>query len=153
SIIRAFENILTQYTKERLIILQGDDSGKAWDKNFGLENINRFNSIIKEQGIITELITSKKCFTDQVTQFGVEWAKSYEGRSARVQNIDSQYLNYSSQVFIFKDQVFLISMADKVFIEIKNEQISKILVSVAHYIQDHSEVFDVNTLLRNLISK
>jgi len=153
SIIRAFENILTQSTKERLIIIQGDDSGKAWDKNFGLENINRFNNIIKEQGIITELITSKKCFTDQVTQFGLDWAKTYEGRSTRVQNIYSKYLSYSSQVFIFKNQVFLISMIDKVFIEINNEQISKLLVSFSRFIQDHSEIFDVNMLLREQLNK
>ena len=144
---------IRKYPHERLIMISGNEVIDSWDRVLGVKKINAFNRQIKEAGMITELITSKKWFEYQAKTFGPEWSKDFEGRSTRVQNIDDKYLDYSSQIFIIKNRVYLVSMEDEVFIEIKNNEIAKLIISLTRFIQDHSSVFDPNALLRELIEK
>jgi sugar-specific transcriptional regulator TrmB len=152
-IAKLLGNMVRNYPNERLIIISGNQVVDSWSKVLGLEKINAFNREIKELGVITEIVTSKKWFEEQTKQFGIEWAKNYEGRTTRVQNIDNKYLDYASQIFIIKNKVYLVSMPDEVFIEVKNAEIVKMLVSLTRFIQDNSSVFDSNALLRGLIEK
>lgn len=152
-IIKLLTKISKTHSRDRLIMISGDLVVDSWKKVLGVNKINSFNRDIKKYKIITELITSKKWFEDQTKDFGINWAKDFEGRTTQVQNIDNKYLNYASQIFIIKDQVYLVSMADEVFIEIKNNEIAKLLISLTRFIQDHSSIIDPNALLRELIQK
>jgi sugar-specific transcriptional regulator TrmB len=152
AIFNLFSELIGKHAGERMITIQGDHSGGAWEKVFSMKNINVINKKIKDKRMITELITSKVWFEKQRRQFGVEWAKDFEGRAMRVQNIDHEYLNTSAQIFIFKDRIFLVSMSEEVFIEIKNPHIAKLLVLLSRFIQDHSNIIDANALLRELIT-
>lgn len=152
-ITELLSSFIKKYPRERMIVISGNLVIDSWSRVLGVNKINTFNRDIKKTGMITELITSKKWFEHQAESFGIEWAKDFEGRSTRVQNIDDKYLDYGSQVFIIKDQVYLVSMDDEVFIEIKNKEIAKLIISLSKFIQDHSEVFDPNTLLRDFIQK
>lgn len=151
AIVSLFSELIEKHAGERMIIIQGDRSGDAWGKVFSKKNINAVNKKIKDKGMITELITSKEWFEKQRQQFGVEWAKEYEGRAMRVQNIGPHYLDASGQLFIVNDRIFLVSMSEEVFIEIKNPHIAKLLVLLSRFIQDHSNYIDANALLRELI--
>ena len=146
-------DMIQRFPEDRMIMISGSLVADSWNRVLGLEKINSFNRAVKEVGMITELVTSKKWFIEQANLFGVEWAKDFEGRSTRVQNIDNKYLDYSSQIFILKNRVYLFSMEDEVIIEIKNAEIVKLLVSLTRFIQDHSEVFDTNALLREFIAQ
>lgn len=144
---------IKKYPHERMIMISGNEVIDSWNRVLGVKKINAFNRQIKEVGMITELITSQKWFEHQANFFGTEWSKDFEGRSTRVQNIDDKYLDYSSQIFIIKNRVYLVSMEDEVFIEIKNSEIAKLIISLSRFIQDHSSVFDPNALLREIIKK
>jgi sugar-specific transcriptional regulator TrmB len=152
AIFNLFSELIEKHAGERMITIQGDHSGDAWEKVFSMKNINAVNKKIKDKKMITELITSKRWFEKQRHQFGIEWAKDFEGRAMRVQNIDHEYLDTSGQIFIFKDHIFLVSMSEEVFIEIKNPHIAKLLVLLSRFIQDHSNSIDANALLRELIT-
>jgi sugar-specific transcriptional regulator TrmB len=152
-IFKLLSSIITRYPKERLIVISGDLVIDSWNKVLGVDKINALNRQEKEAGMTSELIASVDSFKNQAQTFGIEWAKGFEGRSIRVQNIEAKYLDYASQIFIVKDQAYLVSMDDEVFIEIRNDEIIKLILSLAKFIQDHSEVFDPNALLRELIEK
>ena len=153
AIFKLFSGLVDEHAGEKMIALQGNLAGYAWSKLFNVEEINIINKKIKKNKIITELVTSKEWFKSQTKLFGIDWARNFEGRTIRMQNVGDEYLNYASQIFIFRDKVFIDSMSDKVFIEIKNPEIAKLLVSITQFVQDHSEVLDANKLLRELIGE
>lgn len=153
AILRLFSDLVDKHAGEKMIALQGNNSAHEWSKIFPVEDINIINRKIKKNMVITELITSREWFESQTKLFGVDWAKNFEGRTVRMQNIEDKYLNYSTQIFIFGKKVFIDSMVDEVFIEITNPEIAKLLISIANFVQDHSNVLDANELLRKLISK
>lgn len=153
AILKLFSDLVDKHAGEKMIALQGNTSAYEWSKIFPVEDVNIINRKIKKNKVITELITSREWFESQTKLFGVDWAKNFEGRTVRMQNIEDKYLNYSTQIFIFGKKVFIDSMVDEVFIEITNPEIAKLLISIANFVQDHSNVLDANELLRKLISK
>jgi len=90
---------------------------------------------------------------EQINLFGDNWVRGFEGRTAIFNKIPNKYLQYSSQLFIFEDQVYLVSMQEGVFIEIKNSEIAKLILSMVRFIQDHSEILDGNAFLREVIKE
>ncbi len=152
-IFELFSRLIDEHSGERMISIQGDKSGQSWDKIFSVNNINKINQKIKDQKMIREIISSPEWFLSQTKLFGIEWAKHFAGTSIRVQNMESKYLDTGAQIFVFKNSVYLVSMSDGVFIEIKNLQISKLLVLLTRFVQDHSQVMDANLLLRSIIEK
>ncbi len=152
AIFKLFSSLVDEHAGEKMIALQGNLAGYAWSKLFNVQEINIINQKIKKNKVITELVTSREWFKSQTELFGTGWAKNFEGRTIRMQDVGNQYLNYASQIFIFRDKVYIDAMSDKVFIEIKNPEIAKLLVSITQFVQDHSEVLDANKLLRELIS-
>jgi predicted transcriptional regulator len=153
ALVDVFTKLIHEHAGERMLAIQGDLAGGQWDEALGLKNINRINDQIKRSGIITEMVTSKGWFATQLGLYGIDWAKSFMGRPIRAQNIESQYLDYASQIFVFKDRVLLVSMSERVFVEIKNSQIAMLIISLIRFVQDHSGVIDANALLQGLIGK
>ncbi len=151
TIMRLLLSLIDRHRGSRLMGIQGNRAGDAWENTFSLKNINEVNKRIKEKGMITEIITSKDWFKRQIEIFGKSWAENFGGRAAQVHFIESKYLDYDSQIFIFEDQVILVSMAEELFIEVKNRKISRLLIALIRYIEDHSPSVDVNKLLHELI--
>lgn len=152
-ILDVFSKLIKKHAGERMFSISGNTTGKAWSVLFDPENINKINRQIKAYKMITEFATSKRWFKEQIDLFGLGWAKNFEGRSAVFHEIDDKYLNYGSQLFIFNDQVYLVSMEDGVFIEIKNPEIAKLMLSITRFVQDSSETMDANGFLRKIIEE
>ena len=160
TLFRGQENIIKLFTKlidghggNRLITIQGDHVGDAWKKSFDSKEINRVNKKIIEKNMLTEMITSKKYFENQIRIFGQSWAENFTGRAAQIHFLDSKYLNYESQIFIFGHKIYLVSMSESLFIEIKNKQIAKLLISLIKFVEEHTPTVDINKLLREMINK
>jgi len=152
-IMNQFSKMITQHSGERMLSLSGVMSGVAWGSLISSSNIDEMNKLIKDEKMITELVTSKQWFMEQINLFGNDWAKGFEGRTAVFNKIANEYLQYSSQLFILEDQVYLVSMQEGVFIEIKNSEIAKLILSMVRFIQDHSEILDGNAFLREVIKE
>ncbi len=153
TIANLFKNLINKHGGNRLIGIQGDHVGEAWSKTFDIKEVDRINQLIIEKNMLTEIIASKKCFEDQLEIFGQSWVDNFIGRAAQVHFLDSKYLNYESQIFIFGHKIYLVSMREALFIEIKNKQIAKLIISLIKFVEDNTPNVDINKVLRDMSSK
>lgn len=149
-IIKLFKGFAENHGGKRLLGVMGDRAGESWSHSISLRNINTVNEKIKEKGLLTETITSIACFEQQIKMFGQSWVDGYSGRASEVHILDSKYLDYEGQVFVFGNKVYLVHMRDKLFIEIKNAEISKMIICMLKFIQDNSKSVNLNELLKEL---
>ncbi len=150
AVLNLFAEFAESHNGQRLLGMSGDRSADSWKNVIPVEDINTINARIKKTGLLTEMITSEDWFKQQVDIFGVDWAKNFEGRATQVHFIDAQYLDYDSQMFIFGSKLYLVSMREEVFIEVKNKQIAKLLVSLLNFVKQHSRAVDINQILREM---
>ena len=150
TILKLFTSFVEKHSGSRLLGVQGDFAGDAWKNTIKTEDINTINAKIKKNKLITEFITSKKWFQRQIGLFGKSWAENFMGRAAQIHFVDHKYLDYESQIFLFENKLYLVSMRDKLFIEVKNQHISKLIISLIKFIEDHSKSVDINEMLKKM---
>lgn len=153
AIRKLVNEMLANHNHQRLYGFQGDAAAMNWSKVFSLEETNRFNRIIKKEGIIVGAILPDGWFERQTRELGVKWAKDFEGRTTRVNVIDAEYFSNGGQMFIFKQSIYLMALGEELVIEVRNSEIQKMLLSFFKFIQDNSRVIDANELLRRIIAE
>jgi DNA-binding CsgD family transcriptional regulator len=147
-------HLFTDNKEERFFWgFQGDTATGAWSDHFTTAEINKVNREIKGNHIITEALLPTGWFESETKRLGVEWAKDFEGRTARVNVIDPKYFHHGSQVFIFKDSIYLLALKEELIIEIRNSEIQKMILAIFEFMQDNSRTIDANELLRTLIAE
>lgn len=146
-------HIFHDHKHERLYGFQGDVSIIGWDKIFSTKETNHFNQAIKKNKLIVEAVLPNGWFEAQSRELGVEWARDYEGRTARVNVIDQSYFAHGGQMWMFKDSLYLFALNEEIVIEIRNSEIQKMIFSFFKFIQDNSQLIDANELLRNVIAE
>lgn len=152
AIRKVLGELLFAHRNERFYALMGDKAGTQWNKLFPLQETNRFNRALKKNDIIAETIVQEGVLERQARELGVSWAKDFEGRTTRVNEIGADYFEHASQVFIFKQSIYLMALGEELVIEIRHSEIQKMLLSFFKFIQDNSHVIDANELLRNIIA-
>lgn len=125
----------------------------GWMKILGNEGVNETNELIKKNKLISDSVFSDKWLEKSYEAMGMEWAKRYEGRTASTAYIDEKYFNFSSQIFAFRDTLYLFSLEDEMIIEIKHNEIQKMILSMYQFMKDHGEKVDANKILRDLMEK
>ena len=153
SIRKVLGDMLLAHKNERFYGLAGDNAGIHWNKTFSLQETNRFNRALKSNNIIAETILEDGLLERQTRELGVSWARDFEGRTTRVNVLDSEYFGYASQVFIFKQSIYLMALGEELVIEIRNSEIQKMLLTFIKFMQDNSRVIDANELLRSIIAE
>jgi len=153
SIRKVLGELLFAHKHERFYALMGDGAGANWNKLFSLQETNKFNRALKQNNIIAEAIIQEGVLERQTRELGVSWAKDFEGRTTRANVIDAEYFEYASQVFIFKQSIYLMALGEELVIEIRNSEIQKMLLAFIRFIQDNSRVIDANALLRSVIAE
>jgi hypothetical protein len=132
---------------------QGNNSTNAWNEIFTVVETNRINRYIKGNGIISEGILPQGWFEEQTRELGVEWAKDFEGRTARINVLDQKYFKHGGQCWIFKDSLYLFALGEEIVVEVRNSEIQRMILSALEFMQEHSPTIDANELLRKLISE
>ena len=150
---KAVSDMFAGHKNERFYSFQGDTATNNWNKVFSLSETNKFNEIIKKNSIIAEGIINEGWFEKQVRELGIKWVKEFEGRMARTVLIDKKYFDYGSQLFIFKNSVYLLALGQELIIEIKNPEIQKLLLTFFKFIQERGKLIDTNKILRDLSLK
>lgn len=153
SIRKVLGELLFAHKNERFYALIGDGAAEYWNKIFNLQETNRFNRALKRNNIIAETIIQEGVLERQTRELGVSWAKDFEGRTTRVNEIDAGYFAHGGQVFIFKQSIYLMALGEELVIEIRNSEIQKMLLMFIKFMQDNSRVIDANALLRNVIAE
>ena len=150
---KVIKYIMTEHRRERFFAIQGDLVTIGWDRVFGQDGINDLNKSLKRNEIISEMIMPQGFFERQVSLQGKQWAIDFEGRAAIAHYANEEYFNHAGQIWVFKGSVYLIAMHEEIIIEVRNSEIQKLILSMFHFMQDHSRKFDLNALLRDLIAK
>ncbi len=145
--------IFQEHRGQTCIGFQGDNVFADWRDLLGAETINDLNKSIKKNGMVIQVIVPEGSFERSFDIMGLEWAKHFEGRAYRVNEISDDYFKHKGEMFLFKDSVYLISMREQVVIEIQHSQIQKMLYLLFEYVQDTSKVIDGNEILRQLMAK
>lgn len=153
SIIKLMQHIFKEHKGQKCIGIQGVNVYEGWKELMGVELINELNKSIKKNGIINQAIVAENHFQNAISTMGTEWGKHFEGRAYRVNEIPEKYFNHKGEMFMFKDSVYLISMEEKMVIEIKHSSIQKMLLSLVEYVQDSSKLIDGNERLRELLAQ
>ncbi|MBI2409871.1 hypothetical protein HYV30_02405 [Candidatus Kaiserbacteria bacterium] len=153
SIRKVLGELLFAHKNERFYSLVGDSAAVNWNKTFSLQETNRFNRALKKNNIIAESIFQDGELERMARELGVSWARDFEGRTTRVGVVEGEYFNHASQVFIFKQSIYLMALGEELVIEIRNSEIQKMLLSFLKFMQDHSRVIDANEILRGIIAE
>ncbi len=153
AIKKLFKTMLSENKGQRIHMTTTDFVTEGWSGVMGLEGINEFNHLIKGGGFITEVISPVGWFESETARLGTQWAKNFEGRTAMSNEVSGKYLDHAGQMWVFKNSIYLISMNEKLIIEVRNSEIQKMIKSVYMFIQDNSRKFDVNERLRQLMEK
>ena len=123
----------------------------AWDKIFSRAEVNELNRIIKDNKIICVGVFPKDFASDAFKEYGKGWAMDYEGRTAATNYVDKKYFANTGQMFAFRDAMYLMSLKDKLVIEIRHNDIQKMILSMYQYMRDTSDSVDINEELRILL--
>ncbi|MES2225580.1 MAG: winged helix-turn-helix domain-containing protein [Patescibacteria group bacterium] len=145
--------IFQEHRGETCIGFQGDNVFADWRDLLGAETIHELNKSIKKNGMVIQVVIPEGSLERSFEIMGFEWAKHFEGRAYRVNEIDEEYFKHKGEMFLFKDSVYLISMREELVIEIKHSQIQKMLYLLFEYVQNTSKVIDGNEILRELMVK
>lgn len=145
--------LMFDHKNERLFAFVGDNAAVNWNTVFSASETNAFNRAVKKNNIITEGVLPIGWFERQTKELGIEWAKDFEGRSAKTHVIAHEYFRHGAQLFVFKNSVYLIALGEELIIEIRHSEIQKMLLSMFRFIEDNSRLIDVNALLRKLIEE
>jgi hypothetical protein len=152
AIKRLFNPLFTLHKHERFYGFYSDVPATGWNSLFTASETNRINRDIKEGGIIAEGITSEGFFEEQTKELGIDWAKDFEGRMARINIIGHEYFEHGGLVWIFKESLYLMALHEELVVEVRNSEIQKMILKMFAFMQDNSRTIDVNELLRNIIA-
>lgn len=150
---KVINQIFVENSNERLYGFQGDIAAINWNNIFSVQETNKINRLIKEKGFIVEAILPEGWLERSTKELGVQWAKDFEGRTTRVNEIDAEYFAHGGQMFIFKQSIYLMALGEELVIEIRNSEIQKMLLAFFKFMQDNSQVIDANELLRKIIAE
>lgn len=152
TIAELLKHLFINHRGQTCVGIQGDNVYEGWKEVLGIEFINELNKGIKKNKMIIQAIVPQGNFARAVETMGLEWAKHFEGRTYRVNEIAEKYFNHKGEMFLFKDSIYLISMTEQLVIEIKHSHIQKQLLALIEYVQETAKVIDGNEALRKIIS-
>jgi hypothetical protein len=146
-------SMMNDHKNQRIYMTAGDKVTPGWARVIGLERINEFNRSLKENKLISEVVATEGLFERQTAENGIEWAISFEGRTAMTHYVSPEYLDNAGQLWVIGKSLYLMAIQEEIIIEVRNSEIQKLVLSLFHFMQDHSRKIDVNALLRDLIAE
>lgn len=133
----------------RFMALNGDNNPESWQKNIGSQNVIKFNNIINENNVVSDIISSEKFITENIKVLGDDWAESYKNKPTEYHIINGEYTSYTSQIVLKGDKIFLINMEKPIVIEISDKDMYKCFSSIFSFVKDKTN----SQSLTELISK
>ncbi len=130
-IIRGFENILefqeniiSQTSLERIYLIQGSEIAEEVKKRNFLGGFIKLNKLVKEKGIITELIASENTLGiyKKLMKEDEFWRESVSERLLDMHAIENTSLeNNVSEIAIYKDMALITNWKEETMVVIKNK--------------------------------
>lgn len=153
SIEALLRHIFENHKNQKMYGLQGNKSTDAWEGLIDVATISSLNHSIKKNHIIVYAFLETGWVLSSAKKFGSEWVKSFEGRTTSVHEVPAKYMSYSTEVWLFKDSVYMLAPKEEIVIELRNSELVLMMKTLFSFIEDHSKQIDVNQLLRGFLNK
>lgn len=153
AIIKMLHNMFKEHKNQKFHGIQGKKSSDSWESLMGVEGFNEYNQEIKKNNLIVHAITEEGWTRGAAEKYGKEWIQGFEGRTTSVHEIPSKYMNHATEVWLFKNAVYLLAPLEEIVIEIQNSELVRMMKSLFSFVEDHSEKVDVNRLLRGFLQE
>ena len=117
----------------------------------GVESFNEYNKEIKKNHFVMYAITEEGWTHAAAQMYGKEWIQGFEGRTTSVHEIASRYMNHATEVWLFKNAVYLLAPREEIVVEVQNSELVTMMKSLFSFVEDNSTKVDVNHLLRSFL--
>lgn len=149
--IKLLQDMFALHKNETLYGIQGTTSSQEWERVLSVEDLNGMNINIKKNHILVRAIMEKDWAIEMAKRWGSEWARNFEGRTTSVHELDPNYVNYSTEIWLFKNSVYLLAPKEEIVVEIKNSEMVVMMKALLSFIQDNTRAIDINKTLREVI--
>lgn len=139
-----------EHKNERFYGFQGNTSTSAWESIFPVAAINEINRSIKKNNILVHAVLEKGWALETAKKFGTEWVKDFEGRTTSAHELPSKYMQYSTEVWIFKNSIYMLAPKEELVVEIENSGLVVMMKSLFSFVQDSTPGVDINKILRDV---
>ncbi len=151
AIIKELDKIFTTHKNQRWFGFQGTKSAKDWENLVGIDYIIKINNLIKKNNLIVEAVLPDQWYKEALAVYGKEWAESYLNRAAAMYEIPKNFFEHKGELFMFKDALYLVAVAEETIIEIKHSAIQDMILAMIRAIEAGSRKIDINAEMRSLI--
>ena len=125
NILRFQENSIKEHTKERAILAQGSKTSATVTKLNLLSEFSRLNTLIKEQGIVTELLVSDKTLAEYevLMKKDSDWKASMGERLVVFYVVSNEMIaDNAIDITMYKNRVSVINWEEQTMVIIKNKE-------------------------------
>lgn len=143
--------IFKEHKNEKMYGIQGEKSTTAWENVLPPDILNDINKHIKENHILMYAILEKGWALSSAKKFGKEWVVNFEGRTTSVHEVSAKYMGYSTEIWLFKNSVYMLAPGEEIVIELKNSELVLMMKSLFSFVEDNSHKVDINHLLRGYL--
>lgn len=156
-ILPAHERIVSLNSKERVFAIQPNKSWMNLHKKLSPTQLISFNNAIRENKIILEAIIQENAYKlykiffkkDPDMLRGI--AESFTDRMADYTLIPEEFLDYHTELWLFKTTVLFINWEEEVAIEIQNPDIMYFVKDMFEIIKGAGVKIDHNRVMRELL--
>lgn len=138
SIVDFLYNFIAQNTS-RFQFFNGDHNPKHWSKHIKTSEVVKLNNLIRDNNLVSDVISSIPFIKENENVLGKEWADSFVDRPTEYHALDSKYTDFNSQILLRQGKVFIMNIEKPVVFEISDPDVYKCFTSIFEFIKDHTE--------------
>ncbi|MFM2424307.1 MAG: Sugar-specific transcriptional regulator TrmB [Candidatus Parcubacteria bacterium] len=132
NILKFQEKGIRENTGQRSYLIQGSRTGKVVEQLNLVSEFSRLNSLIKERGLVTELLISEKTLRgyEVYMETDLEWKHSMRERLFLLYVVGADVLaDNAIDIIIYKNSVSIINWEEETLAVIKNQETVDVLYS------------------------
>ncbi len=156
-ILPAHARIVSMNPKERVCAIQPNKSWMNLHKKLSPAQLISFNTAIRENNIIIEAVLQENVYKLYTAFFKKnpdmlrEIAESFTDRMADYTLLPEEFLDYHTELWLFKTTVLFINWEEEVAIEIQNPDIMHFVKDMFEIIKRGGKKVDHNKAMRELL--
>lgn len=139
---QAIEDFLESFSTSKntkFNALNGDHNVEGWNTHIGTKRITEFNTLINQNKIISDIISSDNFIKQNKKILGEDWALSYKNKPTEYHVLDHKYTNYKTQILLHNQKIYIINMDKPLVIEISDIDIFQCFSSIFQFIKDNTK--------------
>jgi hypothetical protein len=143
----------TFFSGERILWLRSSKLWSEWVKHGFKNRITEVIKLFREKGVITEFILDENFIQSDFAYGGKKFIKEYYRYPAIVHTIPDKYLNFFSDIMVFRDAVSIMNWKDEMAVLIRNRDLVSFFKSIFEYVEDNSKRVNISELAEKYLEE